>query len=421
MNELELLVTTAFAQDPRIVSPPAGGPAFSDVGVVALVPERWGGMWLSRHQILTRLSRYFHVVWHNPARSWRHSLVPAARFSHADPTAPPPSGFSIYDHEAWLPLFYRPGVLSRATERARLRHSRRLLEQAGCRRILLYVWQPTFADALDLLDHDVSCYHIADEYSFSEVEHDIPPQERRLIERVDQVFIHSPALMEKKGHINPHTAYITNGVDYAAFAGEVAEPADLALIPRPRIGYIGRIKSQLDWAALLGIARRRPEWSLVLVGPIGHMGEFGAAKDELFALPNVHYLGNRSVGEIPSYTRHMDVCLLSYALTDYTRYIFPLKLHEYLASGRPVVGSDIRTLREFDGVVRIAHDLDGWCGAIDAALAPEERSLERVEERRRVARLYDWNTITHRIAGILCDRIGGDAPARFAANTAREA
>ena len=73
----------------------------------------------------------------------------------------------------------------------------------------------------------------------------------------------------------------------------------------------------------------------MLVSPIGQVGEYEGEKQRLFAMPNVHYLGNRAVGEIPGYMQHMDVCLLCYALTDYTRYIFPLKLHEYLATGRP--------------------------------------------------------------------------------------
>jgi glycosyltransferase involved in cell wall biosynthesis len=394
------------------------GPALGDIGVLALVPERWGGMWLSRHQILTRLSRYFHVVWHNPPQSWRQ---PPRPITHADPTPPPSSGFSVYAPESWLPKFYKPRALDRATEQARLHRSRRMLQKAGCRRMVTYVWQPKFADALDLVAHDVSCYHIADEYSFLDVEQPVSPEERALIERVDQVFVHSPALMEKKGHINPNTAYITNGVDYAAFAAELAEPADLAGIPHPRIGYVGRIKSQMDWRTLIGIARRRPDWSIVLVGPVGHMGDYEASKAELFGLPNVHYLGNRSVGQVPAYVRHMDVCLLCYALTDYTRYIFPLKLHEYLAAGRPVVGSDIRTLRDFTASIRIAHDLDEWCASIEASLAPEENSPERTGARQRVARQYDWNTITERIAGILCERLGGDAPARFAAITGRKA
>lgn len=398
---------------PSSASPPTlTGPLLGDVGVLALVPERWGGMWLSRHQILTRLSRYFHVVWHNPPQSWRGSPPP---ITHADPTPPPSSGFSIYAPEAWLPRFYKPRALDRATEQARLHRSRRILDKSGCRRVVAYVWQPKFGRALDLVAHDVSCYHIADEYSFLDIEQPIPPEERALIERVDQVFVHSPALLEKKGHINPRTAYITNGVDYAAFSADTPEPPDLASIPHPRIGYVGRIKSQMDWKTLTGIARRRPDWSLVLVGPVGHMGEYEAVRDELFALPNVHYLGNRAVGDVPAYVRHMDVCLLCYALTDYTKYIFPLKLHEYLATGRPVVGSDIRTLRDFTSSIRIATNLDQWCTAIEASLAPEEHSPERMRARQSVARAYDWNTITDRIAGILCDRLGGDAPDRFAA------
>jgi glycosyltransferase involved in cell wall biosynthesis len=411
-------LNVGFATEPSMDASTLAGPALDDVGVLALVPERWGGMWLSRHQILTRLSRYFHVVWHNPPQPWRDAPKP---ITHADPTPPPSSGFSVYTPESWLPRFYRPRALDRATEQARLSRSRRMLERAGCKRVVTYVWQPKFGRALDLVAHDVSCYHIADEYSFLDIEQSIPPEERALIERVDQVFVHSPALMEKKGHINPNTAYITNGVDYAAFSADVAEPADLAAIPHPRIGYVGRIKSQMDWSTLTGIARRRRDWSIVLVGPVGHMGEYEAAKAELFALPNVHYLGNRAVGQVPAYVGHMDVCLLCYALTDYTRYIFPLKLHEYLASGRPVVGSDIRTLRDFTSSVRIAKNLDEWCGAIEASLSPEERSAERIRARQSVARQYDWNTITEQIAKILCERLGGDAPARFAAVTSRKA
>jgi hypothetical protein len=76
-----------------------------------------------------------------------------------------------------------------------------VLEKVRSRRVVAYVWQPPFARALDLGDHDVSCDHVADEYSFSDREHPIPPDERVLIERVDQVFITSPALMEKKGDI----------------------------------------------------------------------------------------------------------------------------------------------------------------------------------------------------------------------------
>jgi glycosyltransferase involved in cell wall biosynthesis len=397
----------------------SSGPLFADVGVIALVPERWGGMWLSRHQILTRLSRYFHVVWHNPARPWRAAWRPAP-VAQTDPTPPPARGFAVYDHGPWLPKFYRPAAIARATERGRLLRARALLRAAGCEHIVLYLWHPKFAGALALVPHDVSCYHIVDEYSFSDVEQPISGAEQRLIERADQVIVHSPALREKKGGINPHTAYITNGVDYEAFSSPRPEPGDLAAVPHPRIGYVGRIKSQLDWAALDAVARARRDWSIVLVGPVGHMGEHEGARAALMALPNVHYLGNKSVRETPGYIQHMDVCLLCYALTDYTRFIFPLKLHEYLAAGRPVVGADIRSLRDFSGVVEIAHTHAQWCQAIEAALSPEANTPERVAERRRVAREFDWEVLTRRIAGLLCERLGGEYTERFAASAAEK-
>jgi len=402
------------------VNPPREArPLFGDVGVLALVPERWGGMWLSRHQILTRLARYFHVVWQNPARPWRETLRPVV-IANPDPTPPPPRGFAVYDPEPWLPMFYRSGPLARATERGRLMRARRMLQDAGAQRMVLYVWLPQFAHAVDIVPHDVCVYHIVDEYSFSDVEQPLSPVERRLIERSDQVIVHSPALREKKGGLNPNTAYVTNGVDYAAFATTRPEPEDMAAIPHPRIGYVGRMKSQMDWKTLAAVARSRPNWNVVLVGPVGHMGEHEAERRELLEMENVHYLGNKSVTDVPAYIQHMDVCLLCYALTDYTKFIFPLKLHEYLAAGRPVVGSDIRSLREFTSVVRIAHDPQGWCDAIEAALSPRENTPERVRARQDLALQFDWNALAHRVAGLFCERLGGDYARRFASLPYRE-
>jgi glycosyltransferase involved in cell wall biosynthesis len=379
-------------------------------------------MWLSRHQLLTRLSRYFHVVWCNPARPWRDVWSgSAATLRNPDPTPPPANGFTVYEPDRSIPLFHRPGVLRRATAAARLKRARAVLERAGCSRVVLYVWLPDYAEALDLVDHDVSVYHIVDEYSFSDVETPLSGAERRLIERADQVIVHSPALREKKGGINPHTAYVTNGVDFASFAAASAEPADLAAVPHPRVGYIGRLKSQLDWGLLDQIARRRPDWSLVLVGPIGHMGESDVLARTVMELPNVHYLGNKAVGDIPAYTRHMDACLLCYARTDYTKYIFPLKLHEYLASGKPVVGADIRSLHEFSHVVRIAHGVDDWVDAIGEALVPAMHSPERIAERQAVARAYDWDVLAERVAGIVCERLGPEYAHRLRATTGGDA
>jgi glycosyltransferase involved in cell wall biosynthesis len=297
--------------------------------------------------------------------------------------------------------------------RQRLRRAQQILHTRGCRKIILYLWRPHHELALDAMDYDVSCYHIADEYTFSPIEKPLGKLEARLISRVDQVFIHSPALLQKKGKLNPRTAFVPNGVDYHAYATPQREPTDLQHIPHPRIGYIGIIKKQLDLTLLSALVQRHPQWSFVFVGPRGNLSGQNELIQQLSSMPNVHLLGGKPVSALPAYTQHLDVCLLCYQVNDYTKFIYPLKLHEYLASGRPVVGSPIRSLREFAHIIRLARTTDEWSQALTDVLGPDACSAGQVEARQTVARQHDWNRLVGMIAQILCDRLGPSFLHRF--------
>jgi glycosyltransferase involved in cell wall biosynthesis len=389
-------------------------PYLADVGILAPVPCPWESVWLSRHHILTRLVRYFHVVWYEPAPWWREAWRRDGRSVKREDEAAGASGVILYRPERWLPQVGRPRGLARWTERQRLRRSFGLLRGRGCRKIVLNLWRPDAAPALDLIDHDLSCYYINDEYSFSAIERPLDANEARLISRVDQVFVHSPALLEKKGGLNAHTTLVPNGVDYRAFATSCRVPPDLECVPRPRIGYVGRIKEQLDLVLLDRLAQRHPEWSFVLVGPEDGLGDRVRALQQLSRRPNVYRLGGKSVSALPAYTQHLDVCLLCYEINGYTKFIYPLKLHEYLASGRPVVGSPIRSLQDFAGTIRLARTTDEWSEAIRDSLSPAASSDDRVEARRRVARRHDWDRLVSFIAQSLCTRLGPAYRERFA-------
>ena len=77
----------------------------------------------------------------------------------------------------------------------------------------------------------------------------------------------SPGLMEREAGINAHMAFVPEGVDSKEYMRECAEPRDIRSIPRPRIGYTGVLKRQLDWQLLRELARRHVDWSFVYVGP----------------------------------------------------------------------------------------------------------------------------------------------------------
>jgi glycosyltransferase involved in cell wall biosynthesis len=296
-----------------------------------------------------------------------------------------------------------------------------MLTDRGCEKIILYLWRPEFAPALASISFDLSCYHIVDEYSFSDSEIPIDLAEVKLITEVDQVFIHSPGLFERFGSLNPSSAHIPNGVEFKNFATKVPEPLSLTSISRPRIGYMGWIKAQLDWALLCELTKKHRDWSFVFVGPTGPHPHIFSIIEELASRSNVHFLGAKSVRELSAYPQHFDVCIMPYSQRDYSaQFIYPLKLHEYLASGSPVVGTRIRTLEDFSSVVSLAVTPEDWSKAISASLDPEMNSASKRWARQATAKRHDWEALVERIAIILAGRLGYKIPVNTYCESGRE-
>lgn len=371
-----------------------------DIGVISLALDQWGNNWKSRHQILTRLAKHFEVTWLNPAPGWRDAVRARRLRSRETTPAGLPSGFVVRDSSPLTPVVYSPRMIGDALFSARLRSTRAALKRRGCRRIVLYVWHVDFAKALDRVQHDWSVYHIYDEYSHSEIERPLDHAEDRLIRAVDQVITVSPTMFERKGTLNPNRVLLTNGVDYDAFARPVAEPDDLRDIPRPRIGYAGVVKRQLDWDLISGLVARRPDWSFVFAGARAPHSDITETLDRLTKMPNVRFLGMKAVHELAHYPQHFDVCVMPYRENDYTKYIYPLKLNEYLASGRPVVSIPLPALAGFERHVTVARGPDAWERAIQTSLQ-DGSDAQRRAERQAEARGHDWSTIADDIAALI--------------------
>ena len=107
--------------------------------------------------------------------------------------------------------------------------------------------------------------------------------------------------------------------------------------------------------------------------------------------------------------------MLPYKVNDYTKYIYPLKLHEYLAGGKPIVGTPIRSLLEFAHVIKLASTQDEWSRAVTESLAPAAISIDQIEKRRSIARQFDWGPLVHDIARSMCNRLGPPYSEQFSA------
>lgn len=77
--------------------------------------------------------------------------------------------------------------------------------------------------------------------------------------------------------------------------------------------------------------------------------------------------------------------------------IFPIKVNEYLAAGKPAIGTPITTLLQYGDVVEVADSTEKWIAAIKSCLQNGSEE-EEVRKRKRVARNYDWNELVKQIA-----------------------
>jgi UDP-galactopyranose mutase len=205
--------------------------------------------------------------------------------------------------------------------------------------------------------------------------------ESELMSRADLVFTGGQSLYEAKRDRHPRVYAFPSSIDAAHFgrARDISEePADQTSIPHPRLGFFGVIDERLDIELLDEVARMRPEWQLVMIGPV--------VKIDPATLPhhaNIHYLGMKTYDELPAYLSGWDVALLPFARNESTRFISPTKTPEYLAAGRPVVSTSIRdVVRPYgqEGLVRIADTADEFVAECEAALAEDAAARrERVD------------------------------------------
>ncbi|MDY0169842.1 MAG: glycosyltransferase [Thermoguttaceae bacterium] len=213
----------------------------------------------------------------------------------------------------------------------------------------LEIWSftPDVAYLLDRFGQPRVVYYCVDEHSqFTGYDAaQVLRDEEALCRRADLVVTTSGPLYESRKAWNPNTILVPHGVDYDHFARALAddlpEPADLSAIPRPRLGFFGLLRDWVDLDLLAEVARRRPDWHVVLLG--GSTVDLAAYRP----IANMHFLGPKPYADLPAYCRGFDVGLIPFKLNALTRAVNPIKLREYLAAGLPVVSTPLPEVERY--------------------------------------------------------------------------
>lgn len=366
---------------------------------------------MNRQHLLSRLGRWHDIlyssgvlsVWERDPDKWRDASWLGGQRSQDGVLLDRPSRLAL----RW------PTVPALETLAIRIETARwkRLLGQKGQGPLIAHLFHPSFWPYVKAIAPDFLIYHPFDLFSMQPGWTEMLARwQTLLMQQADLVVAPSDLLAaELAAASGRDVRVVLNAADYDAFAGvrpDAADPDDLAAIAHPRIGYTGSINRKVDFALIAHLAAKRTDWNFVFIGAQGSQDQAG---ERAFAVcagrPNVHLLGAKPYRDLPRYVAAMDVNIMCYRMDDtvWTRVAYPLKLHEYLASGRPVVSAPIQSLRPMRDVLAIAQDEQEWEDALADALAGQGPGSSAA--RQAVARQNTWDDRAQRFNRLLTEML----------------
>lgn len=382
---------------------------------IVCVASNWFEHPTGKHHVMRALAAHNHVVWVNYHASRRPQLNRGdarmvfrrlgAAWAGARRVQP------TIDVLSPLVLPVPESRVARAINvRLIVRQIRRALRRLPERPIQLWLFTPDAPELIRPLAPEKVVYCCVDDFAaFSGYNPGlIAKLEQMTFAAADAVLTTSAPLQEhcRRYHSNAHL--VPHGVDFEHFAATEGLspdriPNDLRGIRPPVFGYFGLISDYVDLELIAAAARRRPEWSFVLIGSVR------SPVNALNGLPNVHLLGGKPYEDLPRYCRGFDVGLIPFRMNRLTHAVNPIKLREYLAAGLPVVASPMPEVLRYAPAVRTAETLDEFLAACAAALGTARGGGAR--SRRELVRGESWQARVDQVSQIIM-RLDREQPSK---------
>lgn len=391
----------------------------SKIPIIAFANTRWNSLWMNRQHLLSRLALLGRpVAYSNGTVHYNSFFVPFRQRAIAK------DNVTVMTQGYCLPHSYRPSALRKS---ALEYHCQRILDALGLEQgqdIIGMCFDVDFLDFIDVLQPKYRIFHIYDSFNLIGPE----PQEfdtiRRRIKQFDLVTASSAYMyVDVLGERPDDKCIIPNGVDFERICrGDAVESATAQAIRRisgAKIGYVGSINSRIDFDLVHGLATTLPDKQFIFVGPVRYAlllrnpSEF-RAYERIRTLSNVHFFAEVPKEELAAVLSAMDINCIFFRTDrgDWISSVYPIKINEYLASGRPVITADIRiAMDQFADVTRVCSSFSQWVRAIVETLG-EGVDIQACEARRRVAKSNDWSQHVNQLESLITAMTCRDAGQR---------
>lgn len=223
------------------------------------------------------------------------------------------------------------------------------------------------------------------------------PYYDKAVRTADVVLTTSDKLFELACTINPNSYLVPNGCDYEYFSNLIhGRPAEIADLPGPIIGYIGVVATWVDVELIARVADRYPDYSVVVVGPLYNVSDVPRR-------PNLHWLGFKPYEQLAAYVQNFDVGIVPFRATSMTEAVNPIKMWEYMATGIPIVTTNMPEAKKHQDVVLASETEEEFLDNIYKAIF--EDSPEKRAKRMSLAQQNSWKVRAEVIIAIIQEKL----------------
>ncbi len=385
--------------------------------------DDWGEHPSSCQHIFRRVSEHYRVIWVNTIgmrsptltfSDFRKALTKLGKMFFGKQTdsrshkqwsvkvlSPPMLPFGRYRWVRWLNRKSVARSLRRATS-----------GNDGGKQIVVST-VPNACDYVDVIPQSQIVYYCVDDFS------EWPGLDKALILGMEDLLVQKSTLIlatsqnlrDRLARSGKPTEMLSHGVDVELFSQNFAKDHMLlGSINRPRVGFFGLFDERFDQPLLAEVASRLPEVSFVIAGQVV------CDTRVLDGKANARFVGPVVYEELPALIRGLDVLIIPYNVNELSNSLSPLKLKEYLATGKPIISTPIAAAEDFLDCIAVCDGADQWVEAIGSKLSGEGPAAAR----RRLERVAGDSWESKAIRLVQASFLGNAGPETAAADTIRD-
>lgn len=256
---------------------------------------------------------------------------------------------------------------------------------------ITFLATPLIDEFIENSSHILKLYYSSDNHEKASQNKKFLLSEDKIINSSNLIFVTSQKLFEKFKEKNKNIFKIPSGVELNKFnlTKNIKIPEELKKIPKPIIGFIGGINDKINLDLLLFSADKLNNYSFVMIGEAEN-----DLKNKLSNKKNIHILGKKKHSDLVTYIQYFDCAIMPYKINSFTDSVYPAKLNELLAVGKPVVSTNIYEInfynKENQNIIDVAKSNDEFCDLIKSNIIND--NSEKLILRKKISKKNSWDS-----------------------------